>query len=95
MSIIVESYGGIPVHIIRYNSDAFKINGKTRRTSYAERVTLLKTELSNALKTPDFENLLIIQYLWYDQDDKEFSSIKRFKTLEDYHSWVEEKAPLS
>lgn len=94
VSIITESYGGIPVHLIRYNPDAFKIHGKNRRIGYVERIALLKTELAKALATPDFNHRLTVQHLWYDQDDETFSSTKRFKTLEDYHAWVDAEAPF-
>jgi hypothetical protein len=94
VSIIAESYGGIPVHLIRYNPDAFKIHGKNRPTKSTERVALLKTELAKALATPDFDHRLTVQHLWYDQDDETFSSTKRFKTLEDYHAWVDAEAPF-
>ena len=58
VSRIVEGFGGIPVHIIHYNPDAFKINGVTRRT------TLLRTQLWQALAQPDFEHRIVVQYLW-------------------------------
>jgi hypothetical protein len=93
ISRIVEGFGGIPVHIIRYNPDAFKIAGTTRRTTYAERIALLKTELSEALARPDFDHQIVVQLLWFDQDTPDFVMTKRFKTLEDYEAWVEEEAP--
>ena len=95
MAKIVEGYGQIPVHIIRYNQDAFKIAGVTRRTTYAERVDLLKSQLPEAFEQPDFDHQIIIQYLWFDQDTvtMDFATTQRYKTLEDYEAWVESVCP--
>ena len=88
VSRIVEGFGGIPVHIIHYNPDAFKINGVTRRT------TLLRTQLWQALAQPDFEHRIVVQYLWFDQERPEFVSTHRFATLEQYEEWVESVSPV-
>ena len=95
MSRIVEGYGAIPVHIIRYNPDALKINGTTRKTKREERIALLKDKLSNAFAAPIVDQHIVLQHLWFDQDGDvdEFSTTKMFKTLEDYDKWVDEVAP--
>ena len=92
---IVEGYGQIPVHIIRYNPDAFKIAGVTRRTTYGERVALLKSQLLEALSRPDFDHQIIIQHLWFDQDTatSDFATTQRYRTLEEYEAWVESVCP--
>lgn len=90
---IVEGYGGIPVHIVRYNPDAFKINGVTRKTTYTERVALLKDQLCEALARVDFENQIVVQQLWFDQETTDFVTTQRFKTLEEYETWVEHVYP--
>ena len=97
VSRIVEGFGGIPVHILRYNPDAFKITGVTRTTRYNERVELLKIHLTEALARPDFEHRIVVQHLWFDQDQDtmEFVTTQRFKTLEDYEAWVEQVEPSS
>jgi hypothetical protein len=89
VSRIVEGFGGIPVHIIRYNPDAFKINGITRKTMYQERILLLKTQLSEALEQQDFEHQIVVQHLWFDQDTADLVTTQKFKTLEEYETWVE------
>ena len=86
---IVDGFGGIPVHVLRYNPDAFKIAGATRKTLYPERIALLKTQLVEALERQDFEHQLVVQHLWFDQATPDFVTIQRFKTLEEYEAWVE------
>ncbi len=49
------------LHIVRYNPDAFKINGVTRKTTYTERVALLKDQLYEALARVDFGNQIVVQ----------------------------------
>ena len=95
VSKIVEGFGVIPVHILRYNPDAFKIAGVTRRTTYAERTALLKIQLSEALARADYENQIVVQHLWFDQDvaTDDFVTTQRFKTLEEYEGWVERVCP--
>ena len=97
VSRIVEAFGGVPVHIIRYNPDAFKINGVTRRTMLKERLELLKNTLVECFDNgPDLEHRIVVQHLFFDQDGddvKEFVVTTKYKTLEDYEQWVERTAP--
>ena len=90
VSRIVEGFG-IPVHIIRYNPDAFKINGSTRRTKIGERLDILKDKLCEALDRPDLENRIVIQHICFDQevDTTNFVTTQKFQTLEIYEQWVE------
>lgn len=91
---IVEGCGAIPVHIVRYNPDAFKMGGVTRRTTYMERLALLKGQLSAALLSTDFENQIVVQHLWFDQEIAgDFVTTQCFKTLEEYEVWVEKVCP--
>ena len=96
VSRIVESHGGIPVHIIRYNPDAFKINNVTRPTKLGERLALLQAKLREAFDRPDFENRIVVQHLFFDQDGdtNEFVTTQRYKTLEEYEQWVDTTAPI-
>jgi hypothetical protein len=97
VSRIVEGYGGIPVHIIRYNPDAFKINGVTRVTKREERLALLRLKLAEAVDRPDLENQIVVQHLWFDQDGPadNFAVTQKFQTLEAYETWVETVSPVT
>ena len=66
MMEISLGYGGAPVHWIRYNPDAFKVDGVTREMKRQERVDILRARLLSALAAPDFEHLITIEYLFYD-----------------------------
>ena len=94
LSRIVEGYGGIPVHIVRYNPDRFKIAGIRQQITDSERIRLLRKVMSEALAAPDLEHRIVIQHVWYDQATPDFVTTKRFKTLEDYEAWVQEEIPL-
>ena len=97
VSRIVEGYGGIPVHIIRYNPDAFKINGVTRVTKREERLALLRLNLAEAVDRPDLENQIVVQHIWFDQDTPadNFAVTQKFQTLEAYETWVETVSPAT
>jgi hypothetical protein len=91
VSRIVEGFGGIPVHILRYNPDAFKINGVNRRTKLDERLSLLLVKLREAHNRSDFNNRIVVEHLFFDQDGEvsEFATTQRYQTLEEYEQWVE------
>jgi hypothetical protein len=88
-------YGGLPVHWIRFNPDAFKVNGKTRRTGKKEREDMLLNMIQKAVAAPDFNNLIKIDYICYDKKcsprDTESPLINtlKFKFIEDYIKWAE------
>lgn len=57
----------LPVHYLRYNPDAFRVNGKTRKTTRVKR----QSELLKAIRSVDdmkFEGMQI-QYMFYDVAD--------------------------
>lgn len=58
---------------------------------------MLKTQLTEALARPDFDNRIVLQHLCFDQDQDttEFVTTQRFKTLEEYETWVEQVEPSS
>jgi hypothetical protein len=91
-------FGGLPVHWIRYNPDAFKIDGVTRVTQKGERETELLRVLQEALGHADYGHLITITYICYrrnetvtDASDHENDLVqtRKFKTIEDYNMWVE------
>jgi hypothetical protein len=91
VSGIVKDYGGIPVHVVRYNPDVFRVNGKIRVTQRGERMELLKKTLVQAFDRPNLENRLTVQHLWYDQVGPvdHFDVTQTFQTLEDYETWID------
>lgn len=92
---VALGYGGLPVHWVRYNPDAFKINGATRVTKREERESTLLRHLQLALTRPDYEHFITVTYICYDNPETTNADpdalIKRhvFKTVEDYNTWVE------
>lgn len=91
ISRIVEGFDGIPVHLVRYNPDRCKINGKLYKTKPGERMELLKKTLVQAFDRPNLENRLTVQHLWYDQMGPvdHFDVTQTFQTLEDYETWID------
>jgi len=55
---------GMPAVMIRYNPDAFKISGETKRTNKTTRLPLLLERLQHALTTPP-SVLITVEYLYY------------------------------
>ena len=91
ISRIVEGFNGIPVHLVRYNPDRCKINGKLYKTKPGERMELLKKTLVQAFDRPNLENRLTVQKLWFDQIGlvDHFDVTQTFQTLEDYETWID------
>lgn len=58
-------YGGLPVHWIRFNPDAFKVDGVTRVTRRGEREEELLKQLRHALGHTDYEHPIIVTYVCY------------------------------
>lgn len=92
---VALGYGGLPVHWIRYNPDAFKINGTTHVTKQGERNLNLLRHVQLALTRPDYEHFITVTYICYDnpgstnKDPDALVQSHAFKTVEDYNDWVE------
>ena len=101
MAEAFHGFGGRPVHWIRYNPDAFKIDGVTRKMPRAELMDLLKARLMGALAAPDYEHFMTIEFVCYSSPDRlkgleqtgfdvgasgEVQSVK-FRDMTEYHAW--------
>ena len=85
-------FGGLPVHWIRYNPDTFRLNDATRVVSAQERESVLLKQLQKAFHETDFDHLITITYICYTRsnaDDGELHETLKFKTIEEYITWVE------
>ncbi|KAL4853194.1 hypothetical protein ACK3TF_005809 [Chlorella vulgaris] len=65
---ITNSYGGMPVTFLRYNTDGFQIAGATVRRTKKVRLAMLARCLHAALTTVP-TNILTIEYLFYNGAD--------------------------
>lgn len=63
---IVNSYGMMPVHIIRYNPDFFKISGRRIYVAGEQRQRILLQRLQDALIEKDCGVHITIEYIFYD-----------------------------
>ena len=101
MAEVGVGYHGRPVHWVRFNPDAFKVAGITRRTDKTERHAVLKTVLEAALALPDYENLITVDYVCYDKPiagppgSSDLVQTLRFRDYEAYCAWAEEVAPAA
>ena len=95
MADIVQGYGGLPVHMVRYNPDSFKVNSFAAKVSYPEKTRLaaLGNALKEAFDDADFaSNLFTLQYLFYDNEENaDTVQTLRFKDIEAYAAWMDEK----
>lgn len=95
---VALGFGGLPVHWVRYNPDAFKISGTTRVTKRVERESTLLRHLQMALTRPDYEHFITVTYICYDNpgttnaDPDALVQKHVFKTIEDYNIWVEKSS---
>ena len=93
MGKVALGYGGRPVHWIRYNPDAFKVGGVTRRTTAKEREAVLLKVLQAAYCAIAEDHLITIHYVCYDTAGPDLVQTLRFKTIEAYCVWVETAVP--
>ena len=95
---VALGFGGLPVHWIRYNPDAFKINGSSHVTKKEERESTLLRHLQLALTRPDYEHFITVTYICYDNpgttnaDPEALVQSHVFKTIEDYNTWAEKSS---
>ncbi len=90
-------YGDMPVHWIRFNPDGFKVVGAIQPVTNKERDQGLLSLIQNAVKTPDYENPITVDYMCYDKPMKDAGSdlVKsfKFKSIHEYSLWVNAVAP--
>ena len=65
MMDVFGSYGGVPIVFIRFNPDAFRIGGDTKRVTMKTRLKVLETQLRESLARPPARQLTIVR-LFYD-----------------------------
>ena len=94
---IVQGFGGIPVHLVRFNPDTFKLNGVIQRHVDEEyRFKLLTDVLQKAFSNLEFaENLLTVQYLFYNNNEGDEVNTLFFRTLEHYMTWMDKELETS
>jgi hypothetical protein len=90
----------IPVHVIRYNPDAFKVAGSSVRMEQKQRMNLLKARLLRALNDDQKEYRLTVEKLFYDEDgagaasDENYIQMERYETIADYELHVDRIHPI-
>jgi hypothetical protein len=67
MGMVTTGYPLKPAHWVRYNPDAFKVAGTTRKTAAKAREAMLLQVLQAALAQVDFEQHITIDYVCYDK----------------------------
>lgn len=94
---LLNSCNGAPLKLIRYNPDAFKISGVTRRTTQKERIDLLFKVLKDALESP-CQELLSITYICFDcttcQSSCFLSHVATYLTPTQFAEHIDQVAPL-
>eukprot|EP00891_Asterochloris_glomerata_P008022 jgi/Astpho2/8022/Aster-02975 len=84
---IFNTYGGIHIIYLRFNPDAFKVDGVTRRVSmerrYAELKKVLDRELARTLEEVDALPIFRVTYLFHDVTDNKYKR-EMFVPKEDY-----------
>jgi hypothetical protein len=93
MANIFLSYRGRRVTFIRYNPDAFKVNGTTLWTKRETREGVLLDVLKESLANADFDHAMVVHYVCYDipgpQDGTSpYVQTHRFADITSYEAWV-------
>ena len=88
----------IPVHVIRFNPDAQKVNQITTTTMTPWRMVELKKLLVAAIASPDYDRRVTISKLFYDIDGADAKAkdvqMTAYETLEEFEDYVEEHFPF-
>ena len=96
MAEVSLGYGGRPVHWIRYNPDAFKVDGSTLATSRKKRETILLKMLQDMIGDADYDHFVTICYVCYDKSESagnNFVCTFKFTNPQAYEEWVNSVAP--
>jgi hypothetical protein len=98
---IVNSYGALPVHIIRYNTDFLKINGKRTYVSSEQRQQVLLKCLQKAISKQNWDHLITLEYVCYDcmicknpQSSCQLHHSLEFNTMIEFAEFINEKTPI-
>jgi hypothetical protein len=76
---ICSSYGGVPVVFIRWNPDAFKMNGKSQVVSMKTRLQVLEGWIRHFAKPDTFvTKLLSVLYLYFDDWSNELEVMLQY-----------------
>ena len=97
MANVTQGYGGRPVFWIRYNPDAFKVNGSTLTTTRKKREKILKEKLQDMVGDADYDHFMTVCYLCYDKPEKtddNYVQTFKFTTPQAYQDWVDSVAPM-
>lgn len=100
MQDIVNSYGMLPVCIIRYNPDRCKIAGKRIYPHGMEKHEVLLNSLKNAISNDIWNDHITLNYICYDCsecvsiDSCPLIHTKTFTTMLDFAHYIEKTAPL-
>jgi len=82
-----------PVVILRYNPDAFQIDGKTQQIETADRVALLLARLEYYLTLAVFDDFITAEYLFYSRcppaDDNPLIGCFSFSDPLSMNNWIE------
>jgi hypothetical protein len=93
MEKVTLGYGNRPVFWIRYNPDAFKVDGKTLTTTRKMREEILLKILQDTIGHADYDHFMTVCYLFYDKptNSREGKYVQKFqfKTIREYESWVD------
>ena len=96
MAAVSSGFGARPVFWIRFNPDAFKVNGSTLTTSRKVREEILLKTLQDMVGNADYDHVMTICYLCYDnpeKSDNNYVQTLKFTTIQAYDKWVTAEAP--
>ena len=92
-------FGGKPTVWVRFNPDAFKVNGATLTTTKKQREAVLLETLEKHIGNANYDYLMQVVYICYDKGvsqsgDSDYVQTFQFATMEKYEEWVNEIAPV-
>jgi len=91
-------FGGKPTVWVRFNPDAFKLDGATLVTTKKKRNAVLLEILEKYIGNANYDYLMQVVYVCYDKQESgdgesDYVQTFQFATMESYEKWVNEVAP--
>ncbi len=96
MAAVSSGFGARPVIWIRFNPDPFKVNGSTLTTTRKTREKILLKMLRDTIGNADYDHVMTICYLCYDNPEKSDSNFIQkltFTNIQHYEQWVNAEEP--
>ena len=97
---ITNAFGQVPIYVVRFNPHTVRVNGVIKRITIEKQMELLLKTIQAVIAKPNFDDHIIIHYLYYpctlctSSRECSFQHVDRFTTILEYAAYIEANYPL-